>query len=88
MKLLVIPVDLQREVIYTRSTNDPLQGRGGAGTVSWPGAFGGWWQADPNDGSVLLFLAHNMLERHQMARGIGLEVWATIAAFHALATAS
>jgi len=37
---------------------------------------------------VLLFLAHNMLERHQMARGIGLEVWATIAAFHALATAS
>jgi len=75
-------------VVMEPEQADPLQGRGGAGTVSWPGAFGGWWQADPNDGSVLLFLAHNMLERHQLARGIGLEVWATIAAFHALATAS
>ena len=35
----------------------------------WPGAYGSWWQADPGDGSVLIFLAHNMLELHQMARG-------------------
>jgi CubicO group peptidase (beta-lactamase class C family) len=39
-----------------------LMRRGGVGTVSWPGAFGGWWQADPNDGSVLIFLAHNMVD--------------------------
>uniref|UniRef100_UPI0026F10BEC serine hydrolase domain-containing protein n=1 Tax=Phenylobacterium aquaticum TaxID=1763816 RepID=UPI0026F10BEC len=27
--------------------------KGGGGTVGWPGAFGGWWQADPTDGSVM-----------------------------------
>ena len=58
-----------------------LMRRGGVGTVSWPGAFGGWWQADPNDGSVLIFLAHNMVDLAQMAKGIGLGVWAAIEAF-------
>ena len=60
--------------------NDPM-GRGGAGTVGWPGAFGGWWQADPNDGSILIFLAHNMVDLAQMAKGIGLGVWAAVEAF-------
>jgi len=66
---------------------DPLRCRGGVGTVGWPGAYGGWWQADPTDGSVLIFLAHNMLELHQMASGIGLGAWSAIATFHALASA-
>jgi len=52
--------------------------RGSAGTVSWPGAYGGWWYADPKDHSVFVFLAHNMVDLAQMARGIGLGVWATI----------
>ena len=43
-------------------------------------------QADPTDGSVLIFLAHNMVELHQMAEGIGLGVWSAIAAFHETAT--
>jgi CubicO group peptidase (beta-lactamase class C family) len=60
--------------------------RGGAGTVGWPGAYGTWWQADPTDGSVLIFMAHNMVELHQMAQGIGLGVWAAIEQFRALAT--
>ena len=55
--------------------------RGGVGTVSWPGAFGGWWRADPNDGSVLVFLAHNMVDPAQMANGIGLGVWSAIERF-------
>ena len=55
--------------------------RGGVGTVSWPGAFGGWWQADPNDRSVFIFLAHNMVDLAQMAKGIGLGVWAAIEEF-------
>ena len=59
--------------------------RGGVGTVSWPGAFGGWWQADPKEGSVLIFLAHNMVDLEQMANGIGLEVWSTIIAFQSAA---
>jgi CubicO group peptidase (beta-lactamase class C family) len=52
----------------------------------WPGAYGGWWQADPNDRSVLIFLTHNMVELHQMMRGIGLTVWSAISSFHAIAT--
>jgi len=64
---------------------DALLCRGGKGTVGWPGAYGGWWQADPNDGSVLVFLSHNMVELSQMAQGIGLGVWSAIATFHELA---
>ena len=60
---------------------------GGVGAVGWPGAFGGWWQADPRDGSVLIFLAHNMVELDQLANGIGLEVWGAVTQFQALASA-
>src|SRR5579872_201854 len=67
-------------VVLETCTSD-LMRRGGVGTVSWPGAFGGWWQADPNDGSVLIFLAHNMVELAQMAKGVGLGVWAAIEVF-------
>ena len=74
-------------VVMEPGKADPLRCRGGVGTIGWPGAYGGWWQADPNDRSVLIFLAHNMLELHQMARGIGLGVWSAIASFHELATA-
>jgi CubicO group peptidase (beta-lactamase class C family) len=59
--------------------------RGGPGTVSWPGAFGGWWQADPKDNSVFIFLAQNMVDMTQMRRGIGLGVWAAIEEFQAAA---
>ena len=65
-----------------------LMRRGSPGTVGWPGAFGGWWQADPQEGSVLIFLAHNMVELAQMAKGIGLEVWCAIEVFQTLASAS
>ena len=65
---------------------DPLRCRGSVGTVGWPGAYGSWWQADPGDNSVLIFLAHSMSELHQMARGIGLGVWSAIAQFHQLAS--
>ena len=61
---------------------------GGAGAVGWPGAFGGWWQADPNDNSVMIFLAHNMVERHQFENGIGFGVYGAITQFHALACAA
>jgi CubicO group peptidase (beta-lactamase class C family) len=65
---------------------DPLRCRGGVGTVGWPGAYGGWWQADPTDNSVLIFLTHNMVEMPQMASGIGLGGWSAIAKFHELAS--
>ena len=74
-------------VVLEPQKADPLRCRGGVGTLGWPGAYGTWWQADPTTGSVLIFLAHNMLELDQMARGIGLGAWCAIGSFHALATA-
>jgi CubicO group peptidase (beta-lactamase class C family) len=59
--------------------------RGTVGTVSWPGAFGGWWQADPKQRSIFIFLAHNMVDMPQMAKGIGLGVWAAIEEFQTAA---
>jgi len=57
---------------------------GGVGAVGWPGAYGGWWQADPNDTSVAIFLAHHMFELDQLANGIGLGVYGAITQFQAL----
>ena len=74
-------------VVLEPEKADPLRCRGGVGTIGWPGAYGGWWQADPTDRSVLIFLTHNMVELHQMARGVGLGAWMAIASFHELATA-
>jgi CubicO group peptidase (beta-lactamase class C family) len=75
-------------VVMEPEKADPLRCRGGLGTIGWPGAYGGWWQADPNDGSVLIFLAHSMAELDQMSRGIGLGVWSAITRFHEIASAS
>ena len=72
-------------VVMEPDAADALVCRGGVGTVGWPGAYGGWWQADPNDESVLVFLSHNMVELSQMAQGIGLAAWSAIADFHSLA---
>jgi CubicO group peptidase (beta-lactamase class C family) len=74
-------------VVVEPEKADRLCCRGARGTIGWPGAYGGWWQADPNDGAVLIFLSHNMVELHQMARGIGLGVWGAISDFHKTATA-
>jgi CubicO group peptidase (beta-lactamase class C family) len=74
-------------VVMEPEQADLVRCRGGVGTIGWPGAYGSWWQADPNDGSVLIFLAHSMVELHQMARGIGLGIWSAIATFHEMATA-
>ena len=74
-------------VVLEPDKADPLRCRGGVGTIGWPGAYGSWWQADPTDGSVLIFMAHSMADLPQMARGIGLGVWSAIGRFHALATA-
>jgi CubicO group peptidase (beta-lactamase class C family) len=65
----------------------PLRGKGGPGTVAWPGAFGGWWQADPTDGSAAVFLMHNMLRPEQIEKGYGMAGYYAMAAFQAAATA-
>jgi CubicO group peptidase (beta-lactamase class C family) len=75
-------------VVLDPETASVTRGKGGVGTVGWPGAFGGWWQADPTDGSVLVFLAHNALDFDKAARGVGLGVYAAISRFHAAQTRS
>ena len=62
----------------------PVPGR--CENIGWPGAYDSWWQADPNDRRVLIFLSHNMVELQQIARGIGLGVWEAISRFHLIAT--
>jgi CubicO group peptidase (beta-lactamase class C family) len=74
-------------VVMKPEKADPLRCGGGVGAVGWPGAYGGWWQADPNDKSVLIFLAHNMVDLDQLAKGMGLGVWDAILKFHDLASA-
>jgi CubicO group peptidase (beta-lactamase class C family) len=59
---------------------------GGKGAVGWPGAYGGWWRADPTDGSVLIFLAHNMVTLEQLSRGVGLDVFSAMMQFQRLAS--
>ena len=73
-------------VVLDPEKADPILCGGGIGSVGWPGAWGGWWQADPGDNSVLIFLAHNMVELHQFAQGIGFGVFDAILRFQSLAS--
>ena len=75
-------------VVMDPARASPLRCQGGVGTVGWPGAYGGWWQADPTDGSVMVFLAHNSFELEQLAMGVGLGVYGAIMDFHHMARAS
>jgi CubicO group peptidase (beta-lactamase class C family) len=65
----------------------PTLCKGSIGTVGWPGAYGGWWQADPIEQSVMVFLAHNAFELPALAKGFGLGVYSAIEAFHATGSA-
>lgn len=67
---------------------DPMRCGGGKGAVGWPGAYGAWWQADPNDGSILIFLTHNMVQLEQLMQGIGLAGWQAVQSFQAIGTAA
>jgi CubicO group peptidase (beta-lactamase class C family) len=71
-------------VVIDPETADLTLCGGGAGAVGWPGAYGSWWQADPNDRSVMVFLTHNMVTLDQLASGVGFGVWDAITQFHEL----
>ncbi|MBB6091186.1 CubicO group peptidase (beta-lactamase class C family) [Povalibacter uvarum] len=59
---------------------------GSVGSSGWPGAFGGWWRADPRRNTVLVFLCHNAMEREQFETGIGLGVYDVIHRFQQMAS--
>lgn len=65
----------------------PMPCGGTMGAVGWPGAFGGWWRADPTKHAVLIFLAHNMVELEQLYEGIGFSVYEAITQFQVQAAA-
>lgn len=75
-------------VVMEPESAAPTPCGGGVGAVGWPGAYGGWWRADPNDGSVLVFLAHSMVTLEQLAAGIGLDVFSAIFQFERDASAA
>jgi CubicO group peptidase (beta-lactamase class C family) len=72
-------------VVLDPEKADTIRCKGGVGTVGWPGAFGGWWQADPTDGSVLIFLTHNLLDLELLTIGYGLAAFTAQMEFHRLA---
>jgi len=75
-------------VVLDPKTAPVYRCRGGLGTVGWPGAYGSWWQADPTDNSVMIFLSHNIFELEQLSRGVGLGAYAAISQLHTLASVS
>ncbi len=36
-------------------------GMGGVGSFGWPGAFGTWWQADPVNDLIMIYLIQNSM---------------------------
>jgi len=71
-------------VVIEPETADLTLCGGGVGAVGWPGAYGSWWQADPNDRSVMVLLTHNMATLDQLEDGVGFGVWDAISRFQAL----
>lgn len=74
-------------VVMEPDKAEPTLCGGGVGAVGWPGGFGGWWQADPADHSVLVFLAHNLVELEQLECGVGFAVYGAIRTFQAACSA-
>ena len=50
---------LNLSVVTDPARSQPIFGPGGTGTFSWPGAYGTWWQADPTEELILLYLVQN-----------------------------
>lgn len=50
---------LNLSVVTDPARSTQLFGPGGAGTFGWPGAYGTWWQADPANELILIYLIQN-----------------------------
>ena len=51
---------LNLSVVTDPAKSAQFYGPGGRGTFSWPGAYGTWWQADPEADLVLMYLIQNL----------------------------
>jgi CubicO group peptidase (beta-lactamase class C family) len=50
---------LNLSVVTDPGKSAQLFGPGGPGTFGWPGAYGTWWQADPANDLILIYLIQN-----------------------------
>lgn len=50
---------LNLAVITDPTRSAPLFGPGGLGAFGWPGAYGTWWQADPSNDLIVIYLIQN-----------------------------
>jgi len=50
---------LNLSVVTDPQKSGQFFGPGGAGTFGWPGAYGTWWQADPANELILIYLIQN-----------------------------
>jgi CubicO group peptidase (beta-lactamase class C family) len=50
---------LNLSVVTDPAKSSRLFGPGGPGTFSWPGAYGTWWQADPSNDLIVIYLIQN-----------------------------
>ncbi len=67
--------------VVLKENNASMPCAGSIGSVGWPGAYGGWWSADPVKKTISIFLTHNMTELKQLAQGIGFELYEAIDIF-------
>jgi CubicO group peptidase (beta-lactamase class C family) len=67
--------------VVMKESNQSMPCAGSIGSVGWPGAYGGWWSADPVKKSVSIFLTHSMTELYQLAQGIGFGMYEAIDMF-------
>ncbi|MFO1013339.1 MAG: serine hydrolase domain-containing protein [Caulobacteraceae bacterium] len=47
--------------VITDPEKQAWMGAGNKGAVGWPGAFGTWWQADPSEELILIYLIQNSM---------------------------
>jgi len=47
--------------VITDPEKQAWMGAGSKGAFGWPGAFGTWWQASPEDGMILIYLIQNSM---------------------------
>jgi len=72
-------------IVRDAAQPSPFLGGGRVGAVGWPGAFGGWWQADPAAGQVLIFLTHALINPSLFAKGVGMAAFGARMQFEAIA---
>jgi CubicO group peptidase (beta-lactamase class C family) len=61
---------LNLSVVTDPAKSARLFGPAGRGTFSWPGAYGTWWQADPENDLILIYLIQNFPDLSSAAAAV------------------